>query len=118
MLDNGVFEDVNIGVRCQYAHIVVVGSRCYGVVAVDKCDVFALRNGKACIACRGETAVLLVNDAHFVALLGVAVANGATVVGGTVVDENELIVGVCLLQNAFNAILQVSSDFINRYYDA
>ena len=118
VLDNGIFKNVNIGVRCQYAHIVVVGSRCDCVVTIDKCNVFASGCGKACIACRGETAVFLVYDAHFVALLGVTVADGAAVVGRAVVDENKLIVGVCLLQNAFNTILQVSSDFVNRYYDA
>ena len=40
------------------------------------------------------------------------------VVGGAVVDENELIVGVCLLQNTFDTSLQVASYFVNGDYDA
>ena len=55
---------------------------------------------------------------YLVALLGVTVAYCSAVVGGTVVNENELIVGVCLLQNAFDTSLQVASYFVNRDYDA
>lgn len=118
VLNYGVFEYVNVGVRAEYAHIVVVCARGYCVVAIDKGYILALCSCKAGVAGRGEAAILLVYYAHFVALLGVTVADCSAVVGRAVIDEDKLVVGVCLLQNALYAVLQVSSDFIYRDYDA
>lgn len=56
-------------------------------------------------------------DFYFVALLCIPVAYSATVVGRTIIDKYQFVVGVGLLQNAFDAVLQVSSYFVNRYND-
>ena len=52
VLYDGVFKDVYVGVALQDVHVVVVCARCNGVVAVDKCDVFAACCCYACVACR------------------------------------------------------------------
>ena len=49
---HGVFQYVDIGVGLQYAHVVIVGARCHYVVAIDECDVFALRDSYSCVAGR------------------------------------------------------------------
>lgn len=57
-------------------------------------------------------------DFYLVALLGVAVTYRSAAVGRTVIDEDELIVGICLLQYAFDAPLKITSYFVYGYYDA
>ena len=61
--------------------------------------------------------MLLVYYLHFVALLCETLAYGTAVVGRAVVYEYKLIVGISLVQDAFNASLQVASDLIDRDYD-
>ena len=113
-----VFYYVDVGVGKQNAHIVVICTRCDDVVGIDECDIFPSCNRYAGVTCRGEAAVLLVYYLYLVALLCVTVAHRTATIGRAIVDEDKFIVGVCLLQYAFYAILQVSSCFVYRYYDA
>ena len=57
-------------------------------------------------------------DAHTAILGGIAIADSATIVGATIVDEQQLKVGVALSQDTINATVDVFFRFVDGDDDA
>ena len=73
--------------------------RLHPVVGVREHDEFSPSMVDACIPCRGQTSVFFVNDPDKCRIrLGIAVAQDAAGVGGTVIDQQDLIIPAGLIQ--------------------
>ncbi len=88
-----------------------------GVVGVDEGDPFAGGELDTGIAGAGEALVRLMDDLDTAVLLGEDIAKGATHVGGAVVDEDNLEIGVDLLANGLDAALENLGDIVDRDND-
>ena len=75
--------------------------------SVNKTDIFAPCNIKSCIAGIGKTAVFFMNNNYSRILFSVFLAYRRTVVGRTVVDENQFKIRKSLRKDAVNTTAQV-----------
>ena len=91
----------------------------YKVITVNKTDpVFfgiAMSHGvvEACVSGCRKTAVFLVDDGNVFVFRSVAVADGGTVVGGTVVNQYQFEILVGLIQDTVDTAFQIRFDFVN-----
>ena len=70
--------------------------------------------GYACVSGCRKTAVFLVDDGNVFVFRSVAVADGGTVVGGTVVNQYQFEILVGLIQDTVDTAFQIRFDFVNR----
>ena len=101
----------------QERHHVGVCPRLQKIVAVREAQVFPCGRPQSCVFCRRRAAVFLVNDPNAAVPLGIGVADGTGIVGGAVVDENDLQLFVVLRQDAVQTLRQVGRHVIHRHND-
>ena len=101
----------------QERHHVGVCPRLQKIVAVRKAQVFPCGRPQSRVFRRRRAAVFLVNDPNAAVPLGIGVADGTGIVGGAVVDENDLQLFVVLRQDAVQTLRQVGRHVIHRHND-
>ena len=101
----------------QERHHVGVCPRLQKIVAVRKAQVFPRGRPQSCVFCRRRAAVFLVDDPNAAVPLGIGVADGTGIVGGAVVNEDDLQLFVVLRQDAVQALRQVGRHVIHRHND-
>ena len=109
-------DDIRVVFLQKRQHIGVC-PRLQKIVAVREAQVFPRSCPQSRVFRRRRAAVLLVNDPNAAVPLGVGFADGAGIVGGAVVNKNDLQLVVVLGQNAVQALRQIGRYVIYRYND-
>src|SRR5574344_106553 len=66
-----------------------------------------------CISGGNKASVCLMNDLYSTILNCIIITNFATVVGGTIIDQNDFKILVCLIDGAVNTFRKIFFDLIN-----
>ena len=103
---DGVFEDVDVGIFGYTFHERPVGAFANKIVGIDKRDIVARGDGDACVAGIAESAILLVDNPDARVFGGPLITENGTAVGRSVIDEDNLQMGVILAQHTLHTTVE------------
>ena len=88
------------------------------IIRINESDIIPCAGIESRISRRRESAVFFMYNFYAAVLLRPFVAHGGTIIGRAIVNEDYLEILICLFNNAFNALVEILLDFINRDNDA
>ena len=92
--------------------------RCNPVIAVNEGNMLTPSYLQSGISCIRKATVGLMDHPHPVILGCVHIADGAAIIRGSVIHQDQFKIGIGLPQQRIHTAAQVMFDLVDRYYDA